>query len=150
MAGRSIPSEGIKNILVENSIGVFQPNAVITDWVIVISRLRDLPNKMISILDAGGREPEPGLDINYPAIHIIVRGEPDGYVDTYNKCLDIKDVLLGRKTEIRGGDTWASVTMPQDIIPLGYDENERPEFSLNFNLIIHQGDLSKTTRMNTQ
>jgi hypothetical protein len=149
MAGNSIPSEGVRDILVENSIGVFQPYARAGDWVIVISRVRDKPNKMIAIMDTGGRAPEPGLDINYYSVQIVVRGEPDGYVDGFKKALAIKDVLLGRHSELRGGDVWASVTMPHDIIPIGYDDNERPEFSLNFNLIIHQGDLANSWRQDT-
>lgn len=153
MPGNSLPSEGIKDILVERGIGVFQPNATMTDWNIMISRMRDgddAPNKCIAIYDTGGLAPEPGLDINYPTIQIVVRGEPDGYVDTHKKCRDIRDVLLGRHSEVRGGDTWASVTMPHDILSLGYDDNERPEFSMNFQLIIHQGDLSNTPRQNSQ
>jgi hypothetical protein len=153
MPGNSLPSEGIKDILVANAIGVFQPNATSTDWAIMISRMRDgkdAPNKSIAIYDTGGLAPEPGLDINYPSIQIIVRGEPDGYADTHKKCRDIRDVLLGRRSETRGGDVWASITMPYDILSLGYDDNERPEFSLNFQLIIHQGDLSNTPRQNTQ
>lgn len=153
MPGNSLPSEGIKDILVENAIGVFQPNAVMTDWVIMISRMRDgdgAPNKCIAIYDTGGLAPEPGLDINYPTVQLVVRGEPDGYVDAHRKCRDIRDVLLGRHSELRGGDTWASVTMPSDILSLGYDDNERPEFSMNFQLIIHQGDLTNTTRRDSQ
>jgi hypothetical protein len=149
MTGSSIPSNGIKDILVENAIGVFQPNATPGDWVIVISRLRDSPNKMICIYDTPGFAPEPGLDINYPSVQILVRGQPDGYIDGMRKAINIKDVLLGRPTELRGGDLWASFTMSSDIIPLGYDEKERPEFALNFNLIIHQGDLSQSWRQDT-
>lgn len=153
MPGNSIPSEGIKDILVENSIGVFQPNAALTDWVIAISRMRDgdgTPNKMIVIYDTAGYAPEPGLDINYPSIQIVVRGEPNGYVDTYKKAQQIKNVLLGRLSEDRGGDKWAGITMPSDIIPMGYDDNERPELVMNFDLIIHQGDLSNTPRKDSQ
>jgi len=152
MPGNSLPSEGVKDILVEDGIGVFQPNAVAGNWVIMISRMRDgdeTPNKVIAVYDTGGLAPEPGLDINYPTIQIVVRGEPDGYVDAHKKCRDIRDSLLGRPSEVRGGDTWASVTMPHDIIPLGYDDNERPEFSMNFQLIIHQGDLTNSHRQDT-
>jgi Bacteriophage minor capsid protein len=130
MPGNSLPSEGIKDILVENAIGVFQPNAIMTDWVIMISRMRDgadAPNKSIAIYDTGGRSPEPGLDIGYPTVQIVVRGEPDGYADAHKRCRSIRDVLLGRPSETRGGDVWASVTMVGDIIPLGYDAEERPE-----------------------
>lgn len=149
MSGNSIPSEGIKDILVETSIGVFQPYAVAGDWVIVISRIRDKPNKMITIVDTGGPAPEPGLDVDYPTVQVLVRGEPNGYVDAYKKAQAIKNVLLGRPSELRNGDTWASVVMVHDILPIGYDDNERPEFSMNFQLVVHQGDLSNSWRQDT-
>lgn len=149
MSGDALISEGIKDILVESGVGIFQPDAVDTDWVIVISRQRDKPNKMITIMDTGGFAPEPGLDINYPTIQIIVRGEPDAYVDAHAKCRQIKRFLLGRWSEVRNGDIWASIVMPNDILPLGYDGNERPEFSMNFNLIVHQGDLVDSRRQDT-
>lgn len=139
-------SEGIRDILVTSGIGIFEPDYVDTGWCISISRMRDKPNAMIAIYDHGGQAPEPGLDIDYPSVQIVVRGEPDGYKNAMAKCRLIKDVLLGRPSETRNGDVWASITMPTDVIPLGYDANERPEFSLNFNLIVHQGNLSSSHR----
>lgn len=139
-------SEGIKDILVAAGVGIFEPDYSGTGWCIAISRTRNEPNTFIAIYDHGGQAPEPGLDVDYPSIQIVVRGEPDGYKNAMSKCRAIKDVLLGRPSETRSGDVWASITMPTDVIPLGYDDNERPEFSLNFNLIVHQGDLSNSHR----
>lgn len=143
--GNTQPSEGVKDILVENGVGVFaseSPNV----WAIRISRMKNKPNKMICIYDSVGASPEPGLDINYPGIQIVVRGEPDGYRAAWDKCAAIRDRLLGRPSETRGGDIWASVTMSGDILFIGYDDNERPTFSMNFQLIVHQGDLSNSHR----
>lgn len=145
MPGNSQPSEGIKDILVEDGIGVFASESS-SVWAIRISRMKDKPNKMICIYDTLGYPPEPGLDINYPGIQIVVRGEPDGYRDTWAKCARIRDSLLGRPSETRNGDVWASVTMSSDIVWLGYDDNERPTFSMNFLLILHQGDLTNSHR----
>jgi Bacteriophage minor capsid protein len=149
MSGNSLISEGIKDILVENGIGVFLPQASETDWGISISRLRPKPVKMIAVFDSGGRAPEPGLDINYPSIQLIIRGDSDGYVAAHAKARRCRDVLLGRRSETRGGDIWASITMTSDIIPLAYDDNERPQLSMNFALIVHQGDLTYSWRQDT-
>lgn len=145
MPGNSQPSEGVKDILVEDGIGVFaseSPNV----WAIRISRMKDKPNKMICVYDTSGFPPEPGLDINYPGIQVVIRGEPDGYRDAWTKCARVRDSLLGRPSETRNGDIWASVTMTSDIVFTGYDDNERPTFSMNFLLIIHQGDLTNSHR----
>lgn len=145
MAGITLPSEGVKDILVSAGIGVFASQSA-TEWSIRISKMEPKPDKMIAIFDVPGLPPQPGLDINYPALQIVVRGTPAGYVDSYAKAQRIVDELLGRDTETRGGDIWASVTMSSDIINLGYDDNERPMWSMNFQLIVHQGDLTHSHR----
>jgi hypothetical protein len=149
MPGNSLPSDGIKDILVESSIGVFAPYATLSDWYIGIGRQIDKPNRMITIYDTSGLPPEPGMDINYPGIQIVVRSEPNGYKDGHQKARDIRDALLGRPSETRNGDIFASITMTSDVIPLGVDANERYEFALNFQLIVHQGDLSNSHRVNS-
>lgn len=136
--------------MVAAGIGVFQPNAnPATDWVIVISRERPIPNKMIVVYDSPGEAPEPGLDINRPSVQVVVRGDPDKYKDVMFKARRIADEFNGRPSQIVNGDIWASVTMQGDILPLGYDENERPQVSMTFNLIVHQGDLSNSFREDT-
>jgi Bacteriophage minor capsid protein len=142
------PTEGVKNLLEAAGLGVLGAE---TGWAIRISRTKDKPDTLITLYDAPGKAPEPGLDINEPTVQVIVRGAPNGYRDAYAKCLRIKDELLGLPSTVMppDNDIWASVTMPRDILSLGYDDNERPIFSLNFDLIIHQGDLSHSYREST-
>lgn len=142
----SAPSEGIKDLMVAGSLGVF---AADTGWAIRISRQKDSPDSLITIYDTAGLVPEPGLDINRPGIQVVIRGDQNGYVACYAKCEQIRDLLLGLPSQTINGDLWASVVMTSDIISLGYDEKDRPEFSLNFQLIIHQGDLSGSHRDST-
>lgn len=146
MPGNSLISEGIKDILESAGIGVFQPNAGDNDWHILISRGKPKPDRMIVIYDTSGMAPEPGLDINYPGIQITVRGLPNEYKDLHAKARRIKDELLGMPNTVINGDVWASITMTSDIISLGYDENERPQVAMNFQLIVHQGDLTNSHR----
>jgi len=137
------PSEGVKDLLVSDSIGVF---AAETGWAIRISRSKDAPDTLITIYDVAGNIPEPGLDINRPGIQVLVRGDQNGYNAAYSKCENIRDTLLGLPSQTINGDIWASVTMSSDIIFVGYDDKDRPLFTLNFLLIIHQGDLTNSHR----
>jgi len=137
------PSEGIKDLMVTGGVGSFGSE---TGWAIRISRQKDKPDSLVTIYDTAGLVPEPGLDINRPGIQLLVRGDQNGYKATYAKCEEIRDLLLGLPSQTINGDLWASVVMTSDIIFLGYDEKDRPEFSLNFQLIIHQGDLSNSHR----
>lgn len=139
------PSKNIADILSSSGIGVWASD-VATDWAIVVGDLRDDPNTQICIMDSPGRSPEPGLDINYPSVQIIVRTSANDYLNGWYKCRDIRDVLLGRPSEERDGDVWASCVMAGDIMSLGKDENGRPLLAMNFDLIIHQGDLTNSHR----
>lgn len=142
-----MPTLGVKDILVEEGIGLWAVDTSSVDvWAISISRQIDTPHTLITLYDAPGLAPEPGLDIDYPSVQVVVRGTVNGYMAAWKKARQIRDALLGRSTEVRNGDMWASVTMMNDIMHLGEDENERPMLTMTFNLIIHPGDMTNSHR----
>lgn len=145
-----LPSEGVKDILVAGGVGVFAPQStgVPGEWVIEISRLKSEGQQQICVLDGPGATPEPGLNIEYPSVQVLVRGGKDQYKATWLKALAVKDALLGKPTAEMGleEDVWAGISMEGDMMFLGYDENERPTFSLNFALIVHRGSVIGTYR----
>lgn len=138
------PSVGIKDLLVSAGVGAFGASA---GWSIRIGRMKDHPDTLITIYDTPGVSPEPRLDINRPSCAVIVRGNQNGYVDTYAKAEEVRNTLLGLPSQTINGDLWAHLTMSGDILHMGYDEKERPMFSLNFQIILHQGDLDGTHRI---
>lgn len=140
------PSKGVADILVAAGIGEFGAE---TDWNIRIGRSKDRPDRHITLYDGPGQPPEPGLDINRPSVQISVRGGQNDYVVAYEKCEAIRDALLGYPTETINGDVWASVTMLGDIMCVGFDEKERPWFTINIQIILHQGDLSESYRISS-
>lgn len=140
-------SKHVADMVCEANIGVWAEMVLAEDsWCVVIARERPLPDRMITVYDSPGGSPEPGLDINRPSVQVVVRGRPDDYLAAWDVASQIKDLLLGRGNETRGGDVWASCTMAGDILPLGTDEGERPLLSMTFDFIVHQGDLSKSHR----
>lgn len=146
MPGNAQPSQIIFDILIAAGVGVAHSVANANDWHIGMARQRATPDKFITIYDTTGLPPEPALNINYPGIQIVVRSDTNNYTSTYSKSSQIRDVLLGRPSEVVLGDILTSITMPSDIISLGVDENERFEMALNFLLVIEQGDLSESWR----
>ena len=146
----SMPSLGVKDILVEAGIGQWNDSGATADsWVINISRTSDDPDTMITLYDSPGMPPEPGLDIDYPSVQVVVRAGKNGYMAAWAKINQIRNELLGRPSETRNGDVWASVTVGIDIMHLGEDENARPSLAMTLNLIIHQGTSLPTHRMAT-
>lgn len=134
---------GVKDLLVAANIGAF---AAASGWSINISKEPISPNTTITIFNTAGRPPNPKWLLDYPSLNIRVRGSKGGYVNAEDKAKEVKDVLLGFDSQDINGDRWVSVTMPGDLIFIGYDENERPMFSLNFRLIVEPATSALTNR----
>lgn len=142
------PSIGVKDLLVAGGIGVFGNT---TGWSINIGGWPDNPDTAILINMAGGRSPFPHLRLNFPSVHIQVRGAKGGYAAAFIKMQSIVDVLLGRPSgvpSVAAVDWWQGVTQLGDVAFVGFDENKRPVFTANFSLIVqpasgtHRTDIS--------
>ncbi len=125
--------EGISQTLVAASIGTFEAT---TGWGIFIGKEPMRPDTSITITQFGGLPPDPKFLLDYPAIQVLVRGAKGDYKNARLKTKDIKDVLLGCDSQDVNDDRWVSVTMESEPVFIGYDENERPGFVLNFNMIV--------------
>lgn len=133
----SSPSEGIKSLLLGAGAGSDASDlANPGEWPIHISKMESSPDEIIVIYDIGGKPPNPQFRVNYPSVQITVRGTPNGYFETRIKCVEIVKVLLGLPSQDLNGDRWVSVAQTGDINWLGYDANKKPQFSMNFALII--------------
>lgn len=139
----SLASEGIKDILVDASVGVFNTTS---GWSITIGELPPDPDTCMTIYDTGGRSPNPKWLLDYPSVQVMIRGGVSGYVAAETKAKQVKDVLLGFQSQDLNGDRWVSITMPGDVAFVGYDENKRPMFSANFRLIIEPAASVDTNR----
>lgn len=131
--------EGIVDLLVADTIGTL---AAETGWAITISSMPDQPDTMIGVFDGPSKSPDPRLKIDYPGVQVRVRGAINGYTGAKAKCQAIKECLLGLPSQDVNGDRWVSVSMIGDINYLGYDDKRRPQFSLNFQLIVEPDDNS--------
>lgn len=124
------PSVGIASILNTAGIATTGVNMFVGD-------LPDTaPNFSILLLDTGGPAPVSRYTRDYRDLQIIVRSDIQGYAAGYSKAEEIKNKLLGLDPETIGTDIFASFLMRTDITFIGYDENRRPKFSLNFRLVI--------------
>jgi len=124
---------GAKDLLVAAGVGVF---AATSGWGIFIGKEPTAPHTIITAYNSGGTNPNPKFLLDFPSLQVRVRGAPNGYVAAEAKAKDVKNALLGLVSQDLNGDRWVSVTMAGDITPLGNDQQNRPMFSLNFNLII--------------
>jgi hypothetical protein len=116
-------------ILQDASLGTFG-----TDMF--VSALPDVPGACVAAYDSGSwREPNAGLGVTHPLVQIVVRGQPNTYERTYLRAAAIRDLLLGAAYRTVSGVRYNGFWASSDIASLGYDEQRRPKFSLNFRLM---------------
>ncbi len=115
------------------------PDTVIggtTGWAIHTGKMPTSPDKVVAAYDSGGSNPWPNRLLDFVMVQFRVRANPGSYGAAYTKAREVKDALLGIPSQDIGGDRWVSVIMQGDIAFMGYDDKDRPEFSLNFRCII--------------
>jgi hypothetical protein len=140
----TLPSEDARSLLIAEAVVSATPTA---DWAVFIGKMPErAPDRSVVIVDTGGLTPNPKWLIDYPAIQIRVRGKSNGYSEARNKAVRIKDELLGITSLDINGNRWVSIRMTGDIVMLGYDQSERPQFALNFDLIIQPQASADTHR----
>lgn len=125
------PAEGIHAILQAAS---FFGGA--TGWVGKIGELgHDAP--CIAVFDSGGGAGEVLIPIEYPSIQILLRGAAGqgGYAATYDRAEKIHAYLQGIPQNPLEMSRLTSCVAIGFINWLGRDSNDRPQFSLNFQLI---------------
>jgi len=137
--------ESLRDLLVNAGIGTFEGSSA-NAWNIWIGREPKLPDMAVVIARSGGTAPDPKWLLDYPAYQVRVRGPKGNYASALAKAEDVKDVLLGITSQDINGHRLVSITMPSDITFVGFDENERPHFTLNFRLITEPAPTALSNR----
>ena len=120
---------GMKDILEAAGIGIFK-----TD--LFVGKMPEDPDAAVSVMRAGGENASPKWLLDRPSMQVRIRGDKNGYIAAETKAQTVKDALLGLPSQDVNGDRWVQVNMIGDIVPLGFDDENRPKFSLNWALII--------------
>ncbi len=122
-------AESVVDILVTAGIGV-------KGTTLFVGRLPTVPDLAIAAVLTGGTAPNPKWLLDFPSVQVLVRGDKGGYQAAYTKAQSAKDALLGFPSQDINGDRFVSITQLGDLAALGFDESNRPLFSLNLSLII--------------
>ena len=136
----------IKDLLVAASptVGVF---AAESGWSIRIAREPKTPDSVVTIYLAGGLQPNPKWLLDFVDVQVRIRGDIRAYQAAHTKAIQVKDVLLGCDARTVNSDRIVSVTMIGDLTSLGFDDNDRPLFVLNFRLIVEPAASAQTNRV---
>jgi hypothetical protein len=127
------PADNIATILHNLGVGVKGKD-------IFIGRDPALKKQTITCYDMGGAVPNPKYNRNEPRVKIVVSGNVDKYAEAYTKAKQIKDLLLGADNILIGTDIYFAFRMTSDIASIGYDDNNRPMFSINMRFLVDGPD----------
>lgn len=97
-----------------------------------ISKMPDSPDLCICLYDTAGEAPDPTMEIPHLMVHI--RGGEGQYITGYAKAKEVFDALSGLSNEELGSTHYVGVWAISDITSLGYDDKNRPLFSMNFRI----------------
>ena len=126
------PAEGIKAII--EAAPSFVGGA--TGWAPKIGGMSgEVP--CVAFIDSGGRSGEVLIQIEYPTVQILVRGSPGqgGYTASYDKAEKIHAYLQGIPQNPPEMPRLTSCVAIGFVNWLGRDESDRPQWSVNFQLI---------------
>ena len=98
----------------------------------------DLPVNapVLTVYDSGGFDPAVNINRKHfvPTVQIVVTGTANKYTDAETLALLLQDTLTDAVAFVAAPFTYYGSYQQGDTVFLGYDENNRPEFSLNFRL----------------
>ncbi len=134
------PSVGIKAILAAH--------VAVSLWVIEIGTMPDTPDRVIMLTDTGGIEPNPKWLLDFPTVQVMIRGNANGYLDTFREAKAVKDLLLGIDSFTSAdGDRWVSLTQNGDMAFIGRDDGMRPLFTINIAIILEPQVVANSNRL---
>ena len=126
------PAIDVKDVLDDAALGTFG-----TD--LFVSKLPDSPDACVCVFDTGGFAPESGYVYERPTVQVQVRGAVGAYEAAYNKAVAVKNALHDLHNQSWGVSRYIGIWAMSDVLHLGYDDKNRPLFSVNFR--IHRTDI---------
>ena len=132
------PSFDIAQMLIGDSI-------VSQDKVFVGSDPISLNATYAVVTDFGGRPNPKWLRDTY-RVQVRVRGRPNNYPEAYEMVRNIRDYLLGKSPTEVGIAIYKRFIITSDIAFLGFDDNNKPVFSINFEIGVDYTDSTGTNR----
>jgi hypothetical protein len=135
----STPSEMIKNYVVAH-VTAIEPTAF-NGWVWRFGKMGATEDQVIALIDQGGPAGFPHLRVDWPGLQVLVRSARggNGYNTSYRMIRKIRDAILGMPNSPVEFPELDGVTERGHIVPLGYDDSDRHQWSCNFQLLVEPG-----------
>ena len=123
-----IPSKDMVKLLELKGVGC-------SGETLFYSKMPEEVDLAVAVLDTGGIDSNPLWKRDLFTQQFLVRGQPNKYDEAYNLAKAVKDALLGCKPVTVEGVDYTQFVMIGDITAIGYDDSNRPRFTLNFRIL---------------
>lgn len=98
-----------------------------------VGRMPPDTENVIAVYDEGGVGIQnPVWKRDNLSLSIYIRGLQNDYEQGYNLAYSVKNCLNGHDTVTINGSDYIRFVINGDIIAVGFDENNRPRFSMNW------------------
>ncbi len=127
------PAEDFKDLLLLSSLGtglVFK-----TDLFVAFEPDIENASPIVTLYDVGGDRPEFNLSgYNYYEVRVQarIRGAEFGYQAAYTVAETVRDALHDLSNQTVNSTRYILISASTDIFAIGFDENNRPIFTVNF------------------
>jgi hypothetical protein len=92
-------------------------------------------DKVVTVFDTGGLEPATYATLLSPNIQVRIRGDAGEFTESFTLAETVRNTLHGVKNTTVGGTRYISIIASTEINFLGYDDNNRPLWSINFRIM---------------
>lgn len=124
-------------------IGALTYSTTTTGGNVFLGYMPSTPDIAVAVMPAGGTRVADKTPHDEPAVQVIVRGERHAVRASYDLARAVYDELTcldGVLLDEDGADeVWVvgCTARQSDPIPMGHDSNDRPEWSTNYDLLVH-------------
>lgn len=102
---------------------------------IFLGRIPEETDLSMALFDLPGIGPDPRWKRDDVLVQIVVRGNRNEYQTTYNFAQSVKDALLACNPTTINGSLYSLIVMLGDVGFIGYDDDQRPKFLMNFRVV---------------
>ena len=89
------------------------------------------PDACTAVYDTGGEAPEPGFNYERPTFQVRVRGDKGDNRPAHEHAQACRDELNGTNNYTINSARYIGIWCVTDVIFVGYDDNNRPIFTVN-------------------
>lgn len=126
-------SQDVKDMLVGAGLGSFGGTG--PGWAIYVGKQPPDPDDVVTIYEGPDQSPaDPDNDLYHPTVQLRFRARE--YLDAVNRALAVREELVNNQHGVTvNGTLYLGFWSLGGLNPMGYDEQDRPGFTMNFSLM---------------